>query len=189
MLAVVVILFALLWMPYRTLVLINSFVSTPYQNVWFLLFCRTCIYANSAINPVIYNAMSQKFRSAFRGLYRCKRPEGNQRTLSMIQTGFTTDRGQRTYQASSNGMNDKARRAIQHTAIDMTTKQTGSDHQETTTLNGKTADHPINISPATFNFGVCPTSDENFGDGLLSSTNITVDSADRHTANNKHVNM
>ncbi|XP_030282799.1 thyrotropin releasing hormone receptor 2 [Sparus aurata] len=189
MLAVVVILFALLWMPYRTLVLINSFVSTPYQNVWFLLFCRTCIYANSAINPVIYNAMSQKFRSAFRGLYRCKRPEGNQRTLSMIQTGFTTVRGQRTYQANSNGMNDKARRAIQHTTTDMTTKQTGSGHQETTTLNGKTADHPINLSPATFNFGVCPTGDENFGDDLLSSTNITVDSADRHTANDKHVNM
>uniref|UniRef100_A0A3P9Q3H3 Thyrotropin-releasing hormone receptor n=1 Tax=Poecilia reticulata TaxID=8081 RepID=A0A3P9Q3H3_POERE len=71
MLAVVVILFALLWMPYRTLVLINSFVSTPYLDSWFLLFCRTCIYANSAINPVIYNAMSQKFRSAFRGLYSC----------------------------------------------------------------------------------------------------------------------
>uniref|UniRef100_A0A3P9Q3J5 Thyrotropin-releasing hormone receptor n=1 Tax=Poecilia reticulata TaxID=8081 RepID=A0A3P9Q3J5_POERE len=73
MLAVVVILFALLWMPYRTLVLINSFVSTPYLDSWFLLFCRTCIYANSAINPVIYNAMSQKFRSAFRGLYSCQR--------------------------------------------------------------------------------------------------------------------
>uniref|UniRef100_A0A3B5M3J7 Thyrotropin-releasing hormone receptor n=2 Tax=Xiphophorus couchianus TaxID=32473 RepID=A0A3B5M3J7_9TELE len=82
MLAVVVILFALLWMPYRTLVLINSFVSTPYLDSWFLLFCRTCIYANSAINPVIYNAMSQKFRSAFRGLYSCQRVDGNQRTLS-----------------------------------------------------------------------------------------------------------
>ncbi|XP_036962066.1 thyrotropin releasing hormone receptor 2 isoform X1 [Acanthopagrus latus] len=162
MLAVVVILFALLWMPYRTLVLINSFVSTPYQNAWFLLFCRTCIYANSAINPVIYNAMSQKFRSAFRGLYRCKRPEGNQRTLSMIQTGLTTVQGQRTYQANSNGMNDKARRAIQ---------QTGSGHQETTTVSGKTADHPINPSPAIFNFGGCPTGDENFSDDLLSSTN------------------
>uniref|UniRef100_A0A8C6USC1 Thyrotropin-releasing hormone receptor n=1 Tax=Neogobius melanostomus TaxID=47308 RepID=A0A8C6USC1_9GOBI len=80
MLAVVVILFALLWMPYRTLVLINSFVSTPYLDAWFLLFCRTCIYANSAINPVIYNAMSQKFRSAFRGCtaakgQRARRPQ------------------------------------------------------------------------------------------------------------------
>uniref|UniRef100_A0AAQ5Y984 Thyrotropin-releasing hormone receptor n=1 Tax=Amphiprion ocellaris TaxID=80972 RepID=A0AAQ5Y984_AMPOC len=92
MLAVVVILFALLWMPYRTLVLINSFVSTPYLDAWFLLFCRICIYANSAINPVIYNAMSQKFRSAFRGLYRCQRLEGNQRTLSTLHPGFGTIR-------------------------------------------------------------------------------------------------
>ncbi|XP_055029733.2 thyrotropin releasing hormone receptor 2 [Misgurnus anguillicaudatus] len=87
MLAVVVVLFALLWMPYRTLVLINSFVSTPYLNAWFLLFCRICIYANSAINPVVYNVMSQKFRSAFRGLYRCQREDGQQRTLSMLQSG------------------------------------------------------------------------------------------------------
>ncbi|KAM8861679.1 thyrotropin-releasing hormone receptor-like [Synchiropus picturatus] len=78
MLAVVVVLFALLWMPYRTLVLINSFVATPYLDAWFLLFCRTCIYANSAINPLIYNAMSQKFRLAFRGLYRCRPPGGHQ---------------------------------------------------------------------------------------------------------------
>ncbi|KAG7256851.1 hypothetical protein CRUP_031086 [Coryphaenoides rupestris] len=38
----------------------------------FLLFCRLCIYLNSAINPLIYNAMSQKFRAAFRKLLcRC----------------------------------------------------------------------------------------------------------------------
>lgn len=96
MLAVVVVLFALLWMPYRTLVLINSFVSTPYLDAWFLLFCRTCIYANSAINPVVYNLMSQKFRSAFRGLYRCHRDDGHQRTLSMLQSGYSLGRDPRS---------------------------------------------------------------------------------------------
>ncbi|XP_058607094.1 thyrotropin releasing hormone receptor 2 [Onychostoma macrolepis] len=95
MLAVVVVLFALLWMPYRTLVLINSFVSTPYLDAWFLLFCRTCIYANSAINPVVYNLMSQKFRSAFRGLYRCHREDVHQRTLSMLQSGYSLGRDPR----------------------------------------------------------------------------------------------
>ncbi|KTG35271.1 hypothetical protein cypCar_00003356 [Cyprinus carpio] len=95
MLAVVVVLFALLWMPYRTLVLINSFVSTPYLDAWFLLFCRTCIYANSAINPVVYNLMSQKFRSAFRGLYRCHREDVHQRTLSMLQSGYSLGRDSR----------------------------------------------------------------------------------------------
>lgn len=96
MLAVVVVLFALLWMPYRTLVLINSFVSTPYLDAWFLLFCRICIYANSAINPVVYNLMSQKFRSAFRGLYRCRREDGHQRTLSMLQSGYSLGRDPRS---------------------------------------------------------------------------------------------
>ncbi|XP_034391104.1 thyrotropin releasing hormone receptor 2 [Cyclopterus lumpus] len=155
MLAVVVILFALLWMPYRTLVLINSFVPTPYLDAWFVLFCRTCIYANSAINPVIYNAMSQKFRSAFRGLYHCQRPEGNQRTLSMVQTGFGTIRDPRASQANSNGTNENAGRDLSNTATDMTTKQNGSGHQETATPNGKTADHPIDIILA-FSFGLGP---------------------------------
>ncbi|NXK32883.1 TRFR protein, partial [Piprites chloris] len=72
MLAVVVVLFALLWMPYRTLVVVNSFMDPPYLNTWFLLFCRLCIYLNSAINPIIYNLMSQKFRAAFRKLYKCE---------------------------------------------------------------------------------------------------------------------
>lgn len=71
MLAVVVILFALLWMPYRTLVVVNSFLDIAYLDTWFLLFCRLCIYLNSAINPVIYNAMSQKFRAAFKKLCHC----------------------------------------------------------------------------------------------------------------------
>uniref|UniRef100_A0A3Q2D430 Thyrotropin-releasing hormone receptor n=1 Tax=Cyprinodon variegatus TaxID=28743 RepID=A0A3Q2D430_CYPVA len=112
MLAVVVILFALLWMPYRTLVLINSFVPTPYLDSWFLLFCRTCIYANSAINPVIYNAMSQKFRSAFRGLYSCQRLEGTQRTLSTAQTGFGTIRDPRHVQQNSSHANENEEKRV-----------------------------------------------------------------------------
>ncbi|XP_077362876.1 thyrotropin-releasing hormone receptor b [Festucalex cinctus] len=73
MLAVVVILFGALWMPYRTLVVVNSFLDRPYLNSWFLLFCRVCVYLNSAVNPLIYNAMSQKFRAAFLKICRCGR--------------------------------------------------------------------------------------------------------------------
>lgn len=73
MLAVVVVLFAMLWMPYRTLVVVNSFLDRAYLDSWFLLFCRICIYLNSAINPLIYNAMSQKFRAAFRKIWGCGR--------------------------------------------------------------------------------------------------------------------
>lgn len=175
MLAVVVILFALLWMPYRTLVLINSFVSTPYLNAWFLLFCRTCIYANSAINPVIYNAMSQKFRSAFRVIYRCQRPKGNQRTLSLIQTGFNTVRDSRTSQAYSSGTPEKARAAVLSTAIDMTTKQKEGGHQETAT----TEDHPIDIPPATTGVDVVSSGDEKQD----SPSSATVNFVERHTTN------
>ena len=70
MLAVVVVLFALLWLPYRALVVVNSFLSPPYLNLGFLLFCRLCIYVNSAINPIVYALMSQRFREAFRGLFQ-----------------------------------------------------------------------------------------------------------------------
>lgn len=71
--AVVVVLFATLWMPYRTLVVVNSFLDRAYLDRWFLLFCRICIYLNSAINPLVYNAMSQKFRAAFRKICGCGR--------------------------------------------------------------------------------------------------------------------
>ncbi|CAF96270.1 unnamed protein product, partial [Tetraodon nigroviridis] len=50
---------------------VNSFLDKAYLDTWFLLFCRLCIYLNSAINPVIYNAMSQKFRTAFKKLCHC----------------------------------------------------------------------------------------------------------------------
>lgn len=73
MLAVVVLVFALLWLPYRSLVVVNSFLSPPYLNLGFLLFCRLCIYLNSAVNPVIYALMCQRFREAFRGLVQCRR--------------------------------------------------------------------------------------------------------------------
>ncbi|XP_047396569.1 thyrotropin-releasing hormone receptor-like isoform X1 [Sciurus carolinensis] len=72
MLVVVVVLFALLWLPYRTLVVVNSFLSPPYLDLGFLLFCRLCIYLNSAVNPIVYALMSQRFRQAFRGLLQCQ---------------------------------------------------------------------------------------------------------------------
>ncbi|KAM8946205.1 thyrotropin-releasing hormone receptor-like [Pelodytes ibericus] len=91
MLAVVVILFALLWMPYRTLVLVNSFMSKPYLDPWFLLFCRLCVYANSAINPVIYNLMSQKFRTAFKRLCKCGHEDTQRRSMYMTSYSMVRD--------------------------------------------------------------------------------------------------
>ncbi|KAG5273646.1 hypothetical protein AALO_G00153880 [Alosa alosa] len=140
MLAVVVILFALLWMPYRTLVLINSFVSTPYLDAWFLLFCRTCIYANSAINPVVYNLMSQKFRSAFRDLYRCKHHDGHSRSFSLLQSGYSMGRDPRSNVscasaglAKSNGTREMGRKVTLGPAAGRTSPEPSSVTQCTDT--------------------------------------------------------
>lgn len=99
MLAVVVILFALLWMPYRTLVVVNSFLEQAYLDTWFLLFCRSCIYLNSAINPVIYNAMSQKFRAAFRKLCLCGRRSST--TKGTYSVALTYSAGKETSMVES----------------------------------------------------------------------------------------
>ncbi|XP_064641242.1 thyrotropin-releasing hormone receptor-like [Lineus longissimus] len=71
MLAIVVGLFAILWLPYRAWVVFNSFSSRPYHDMWFRLLCRMMVFMNSAINPILYNAMSVKFRRAFKRLLTC----------------------------------------------------------------------------------------------------------------------
>ena len=68
MLAVVVASFATLWLPYRAYVVYNSFARRRYENRWLMLCCRLAVYANSAINPVLYNVMSARFRLAFKRL-------------------------------------------------------------------------------------------------------------------------
>ncbi|ESO91015.1 hypothetical protein LOTGIDRAFT_122499 [Lottia gigantea] len=73
MLFVVVLVFATLWMPYRVIVVYNSFATNKYMDLWFLLFSRSMVYINSAINPILYNAMSVKFRRAFRNHLCCGR--------------------------------------------------------------------------------------------------------------------
>ena len=71
MLAIIVCVFMITWMPYRIMVVYNSFAKEKYMDLWFLLFSRTMIYINSAINPVLYNAMSVKFRRAFKKILTC----------------------------------------------------------------------------------------------------------------------
>ncbi|XP_002730943.2 thyrotropin-releasing hormone receptor [Saccoglossus kowalevskii] len=73
MLVVVVVLFLTLWAPYRILVVYNSVVDKPdeYSNAWYIAFSKWCIFLNSAINPILYNFMSIKFRRAFIRLCGC----------------------------------------------------------------------------------------------------------------------
>lgn len=66
MLMTVVFLFAIFWLPYRSLVVYNSFVKIRKPDYWLYLFARTMAFLNSTVNPILYNAMSRKFRRAFR---------------------------------------------------------------------------------------------------------------------------
>ncbi|XP_063234401.1 thyrotropin-releasing hormone receptor-like [Bacillus rossius redtenbacheri] len=80
MLAAVVFVFAILWLPYRGMLVYNSFAvlfSGPkFMDLWFLMFAKTCIYINCAINPFLYNAMSARFRRAFHKMLVCTSAEG-----------------------------------------------------------------------------------------------------------------
>ena len=68
MLIAVLIMYALMWMPYRVVVVYNSLVDSGQQflNFWFWFVCRVMAGINSAINPIIYNMLSIKFRRAFK---------------------------------------------------------------------------------------------------------------------------
>ena len=93
MLAVVVGLFAVLWLPYRVYVVYNSFARERLEDIWFLLMCRMMVYINSAINPILYNAMSMKFRRAFRRLLSCgKFQEDNARIYGNYGCSHVTSR-------------------------------------------------------------------------------------------------
>ncbi|ESO12762.1 hypothetical protein HELRODRAFT_63198 [Helobdella robusta] len=72
MLVIVVGLFAVLWLPYRLYVVYNSFLEKRLEDIWLMLICRTMVHANSAINPILYNAMSIKFKRAFKKLCSCQ---------------------------------------------------------------------------------------------------------------------
>ncbi|XP_053201947.1 neurotensin receptor type 1-like [Panonychus citri] len=71
MLVVIVAVFATLWLPYRALLVYNSMAEQRYMELWYLMFCKTMIFVNSAINPILYNALSVKFRRAFKRMLSC----------------------------------------------------------------------------------------------------------------------
>ncbi|OWA55072.1 putative Thyrotropin-releasing hormone receptor, partial [Hypsibius exemplaris] len=88
----VVALFAVCWLPFRGLLVYNSIASEPWLDLWYLLFAKTLIYLNSAINPFLYNFLSSQFRAAvFRFLgIRVKRPLTSQSTRSFSTTLHST---------------------------------------------------------------------------------------------------
>ncbi|KAI1729753.1 7 transmembrane receptor (rhodopsin family) domain-containing protein [Ditylenchus destructor] len=73
MLAVVVFIFAVCWLPYRAMVMWNSFASSSkWDPDWYIFLSKTMIFFNCAINPILYNLMSGRFRNAFKRLFHPK---------------------------------------------------------------------------------------------------------------------
>jgi hypothetical protein len=75
MLGTVVLSFFICLLPFRALTMavivfppeyITSLGVENYYNLVF--FCRIMLYLNSAVNPILYNLMSSKFREGFRSL-------------------------------------------------------------------------------------------------------------------------
>lgn len=99
MLGTVVLCFFLCLMPYRALTL--WIIITPaelYEELtpekWYniLYFSRVMLYLNSAINPILYNLMSSKFRIGFCKVCICYKnsEDSNRRTTRTTTNGSTT---------------------------------------------------------------------------------------------------
>ncbi|XP_033336951.1 orexin/Hypocretin receptor type 1 isoform X1 [Megalopta genalis] len=92
MLVTVVITFAICYFPVHLLSVLRYTITLP-SNKWInaiSLIAHGLCYFNSAVNPLIYNFMSGKFRKEFKRTFRCTRGNGS--------------RAQRGYLASSSNL-------------------------------------------------------------------------------------
>lgn len=93
MLAIVSLVFAVLWFPYRFIVIVNSIkifdmdfrqavtkcvlhtLLIPFSSLApfsYVTLAKICVYINCAVNPILYNMLSSKFRAASRRFIRTK---------------------------------------------------------------------------------------------------------------------
>ncbi|PIO77021.1 7 transmembrane receptor [Teladorsagia circumcincta] len=86
MLALVVFVFATCWLPYRAMVVNNSFRDEKWNSDGYIFFSKTMIFINCAINPILYNLMSARFRGAFRSLFHGKGSLNQKQRTTTIST-------------------------------------------------------------------------------------------------------
>ena len=76
LLILVVVIFALLWLPFHVFILLVFFRGPPDSGHWHeavYVLCTGLAYANSCVNPIIYNRTSKDFRDAFRSAVGCQK--------------------------------------------------------------------------------------------------------------------
>lgn len=93
MLGAVVVSFFVCLLPYRLLSLFQESEGISPEIFYMLVnFCRVMVYLNSAINPILYNLMSSKFRNGFLRLFGLKgfARQGTVTSSSMTNTNTTS---------------------------------------------------------------------------------------------------
>ena len=74
----VVILFAVLWLPVHIQLLLFYYATVPYNHAYtlFSILAYCLAYFNSCVNPIIYHVASHDFRDSFRKALCCERSRG-----------------------------------------------------------------------------------------------------------------
>uniref|UniRef100_A0A182RQ36 Thyrotropin-releasing hormone receptor n=1 Tax=Anopheles funestus TaxID=62324 RepID=A0A182RQ36_ANOFN len=117
MLGAVVVSFFVCLLPFRALTLwiiivpSEAIVSVGIERFYILLyFCRIMLYMNSAINPILYNLMSSKFRNGFLQLLGCGKIVRSDSISSGARKGGGTFHTGSTNLSSSHGTGSSQRK-------------------------------------------------------------------------------
>uniref|UniRef100_A0A182P809 Thyrotropin-releasing hormone receptor n=1 Tax=Anopheles epiroticus TaxID=199890 RepID=A0A182P809_9DIPT len=158
MLGAVVVSFFVCLLPFRALTLwiivvpSEAIVSIGIERFYILLyFCRIMLYMNSAINPILYNLMSSKFRNGFLQLLGC----GKIVRSDSISSGGTRKGGGTFHTASTN-------LSSSHGTTNGSSQRKGGQREESSGTSGSSIRRP------TVQFQHPPVSDEwHPGQGVL----------------------
>uniref|UniRef100_A0A182FAY0 Thyrotropin-releasing hormone receptor n=1 Tax=Anopheles albimanus TaxID=7167 RepID=A0A182FAY0_ANOAL len=139
MLGAVVVSFFVCLLPFRAFTLwiiivpSEAIVSIGIERFYILLyFCRIMLYMNSAINPILYNLMSSKFRNGFLQLLGCGKIVRSDSISSGVRKGGGTFHTGSTNLSSSHGTHG----SIQRKSLREDVSQAGG-------LNGGSLHHSI----------------------------------------------
>jgi len=71
---IVVVIFALCWLPLQLVFILQFFASVPDDQIWYVglkIACSCLAYMNSCVNPFLYAFLSDNFRKSFRRALDC----------------------------------------------------------------------------------------------------------------------